>query len=115
WRVQVFEQNPSDATFGFGVVFSQGALAFLERDVSDLHKQLAVRLESGPMQCIVHRDEQIDIDGNGFSAIGRFELNQFLQELCLGAGVGTEYERAIASLDDLPSCDLVVAPDVSNA
>ncbi len=115
WRVQVFEQNPSDATFGFGVVFSQGALAFLERDVPDLHKQLAVRLESWPMQRIVHRDEQVDIDGNGFSAIGRLDLNQFLQELCLGAGVGAEYERAIASLDDLSSCDLIVGADGANS
>ena len=31
------------------------------------------------MQRIVHRDEHVDIDGNGFSAIGRLELNQFLQ------------------------------------
>ena len=46
WRVQVFEQNPPDATFGFGVVFSQGALAFLERDVPDLHNQLSLHLES---------------------------------------------------------------------
>ena len=30
WQVDVFEQNAADATFGFGVVFSQGALAFLE-------------------------------------------------------------------------------------
>ena len=58
---------------------------------------------------------QVDIDGNGFSAIGRLELNQFLQELGLGAGVGTEYERAIASLDDLSSCDLIVGADGANS
>src|SRR5437773_10473235 len=62
------------------------------------------------MQRIVHRDEHIDIDGNGFSATGRLELNQFLQELCLGAGVGTEYERAIASLDDLQAVIWSSAP-----
>jgi 2-polyprenyl-6-methoxyphenol hydroxylase-like FAD-dependent oxidoreductase len=36
WQVQVVEQNPADATFGFGVVFSEGALAFLERDAPAL-------------------------------------------------------------------------------
>jgi 2-polyprenyl-6-methoxyphenol hydroxylase-like FAD-dependent oxidoreductase len=115
WRIQVFEQNPPDATFGFGVVFSQGALAFLERDVPDLHKQLVARLQSWPMQRIVHRDEKVDIDGNGFSAIGRLELNQFLHELCLGAGVGIEYERPIASMSDLPSGDLLVGADGANS
>ena len=95
WRVNVFEQNPPDATFGFGVVFSLNALAFLERDVPDLHEQLIPRLESWPMQRIVHRDERVDIDGNGFSAIGRLELNQFLQELCDKGGVQVEYQRLI--------------------
>lgn len=115
WRVNVFEQNPPNATFGFGVVFSQGALAFLERDVPDFHQQLTVRLESWPRQRIVHRDERVDIDGNGFSAIGRLDLNQFLQELCLDAGVDIEYERIVDSLNDLPTCDLLVGADGSNS
>ena len=115
WRVGVFEQNPPDANFGFGVVFSRGALAFLERDVPDFHSQLLPRLESWPVQRIAHRGERVDIDGNGFSAIGRLELNQFLQELCRDAGVSVEYGRAVAALDDLPSCDLIVGADGANS
>ncbi|MGH7797860.1 MAG: FAD-dependent monooxygenase [Candidatus Binatia bacterium] len=115
WRVRVFEQNPPDATFGFGVVFSLNALAFLERDVPDLHKQLISRLESWPMQRIVHRNERIDIDGNGFSAIGRLELNQFLQDLCADAGVEIEYRRVIASLNELDDCDLLAGADGANS
>ena len=56
WQIEVAEQNPPEATFGFGVVFSQGALAFLERDVPDLHRELDARMERWPMQRIVHRD-----------------------------------------------------------
>jgi 2-polyprenyl-6-methoxyphenol hydroxylase-like FAD-dependent oxidoreductase len=66
WQVRVYEQNAADATFGFGVVFSQGALAFLERDAPDLHAQLLPRMEHWPIQRIVHRGEAVDIDGNGF-------------------------------------------------
>jgi 2-polyprenyl-6-methoxyphenol hydroxylase-like FAD-dependent oxidoreductase len=115
WRVRVFEQNPPDATFGFGVVFSLNALAFLERDVPDFHVLLTPRLESWPIQRIVHRNERVDIDGNGFSAIGRLELNQFLDELCRMAGVGVEYERAIASLGEVEDCDLLVGADGANS
>jgi len=115
WNVNIFEQNPPDATFGFGVVFSRGALEFLDRDVPDFHAQLAPRLVSWPIQRIVHHDERVDIDGNGFSAIGRLQLNQFLQELCRAAGVRIDYERAVGSLNDLPQCDLLVGADGLNS
>jgi len=115
WQVHVFEQNAPNATYGFGVVCSLNALAFLERDVPDFHAQLVMRLESWPMQRIVHRDERVDIDGNGFSAIGRLELNQFLQELCTAAGVTIEYQRAVTALTEVKECDLLVGADGSNS
>ena len=115
WQIHVFEQNPSDATFGFGVVFSLNALAFFERDVPDFHALLVPRLESWPMQRIIHRDERIDIDGNGFSAIGRLELNQFLQGLGADAGVELEFERVIGSLQEIQDCDLLVGADGANS
>ena len=65
-EIEVLEQNAADATFGFGVVFSRGALGFLSRDEPGMHAELGRITESWPMQRIVHRDEAIDIDGNGF-------------------------------------------------
>lgn len=115
WRVCVFEQNPPDATFGFGVVFSLNALEFLERDVPDFHALLMPRLESWPMQRIVHRGERVDIDGNGFSAVGRLELNQFLQSLCAADGVEVAYGRAITALEEVDDCDLLVGADGANS
>ena len=115
WAIEVFEQNSRDATFGFGVVFSQGALAFLERDAPELYRQLLPRMETWPMQRIVHRGAAVDIDGNGFSAIARLDLNRFLQELCEHAGVRVEYGRAIESLDELGPADLIVGADGLNS
>lgn len=112
WEIAVAEQNPPDATFGFGVVFSQGALAFLERDAPDLHAALAERMESWPMQRIVHRDAAVDIDGNGFSAIARLHLIQFLQGLCRAAGVEMRFGRR---LESPPAADLVVGADGLNS
>lgn len=115
WQVSVFEQNPPDATFGFGVVFSLNALAFLARDVPDFHVLLLPRLESWPMQRIVHLDERVDIDGNGFSAIGRLELNLFLDELCRAAGVTITYNHLVDSLAAAKNCDLLVGADGANS
>jgi 2-polyprenyl-6-methoxyphenol hydroxylase-like FAD-dependent oxidoreductase len=67
------------------------------------------------MQRIVHQDERVDIDGNGFSAIGRLELNQFLDELCRAAGVRIDYGHAVDSLDRVKNCDLLVGADGANS
>jgi 2-polyprenyl-6-methoxyphenol hydroxylase-like FAD-dependent oxidoreductase len=115
WQVEVVEQNPPDATFGFGVVFSQGALAFLERDVPELHRELDARMERWPMQRIVHRDQRVDIDGNGFSAIARLELNRFLGKLCKEAGVEIRFNRTVTALEQLGAADLVVGADGVNS
>ncbi len=113
--VHVFEQNPPDATYGFGVVFSLNALAFLERDAPEFYAQLIGRLQSWPMQRIVHRDQRVEVDGNGFSAIGRLELNQFLQALCAAAGVKLQFDRSIQSAREVSDCDLLVGADGANS
>lgn len=115
WAIEVIEQNPANATFGFGVVFSQGALGFLERDAPDLHRALAGRMENWPMQRIVHRDQAIEIDGNGFSAIERLALNRFLQSLCGECGVATTFSHTVRRLEALGEADLVVGADGVNS
>src|SRR5437899_12622601 len=97
WRIEVAEQNPEGATYGFGVVFSEGALAFLERDEPQLSNILQAAMERWPIQRIVHRDERVDIDGNGFSAIGRLALQDILRNLCRDACVKIEYDRAVTA------------------
>ncbi len=115
WRVEILEQNPADSTYGFGVVFSEGALAFLERDEPELLRILTAAMQAWPIQRIVHRGERVDIDGNGFSAIARLKLLEILQKLCRDAGVKIEYGRAISSLDEFSGADLVVGADGLNS
>ena len=111
--ITVVEQNPRDATFGFGVVFSRGALEFLSRDEPQMHARLSAAMESWPMQRIVHRDVAVDIDGNGFSAIGRLELLRILQDECERAGVGLVFEKSLSALPK--EFDLVVGADGLNS
>jgi 2-polyprenyl-6-methoxyphenol hydroxylase-like FAD-dependent oxidoreductase len=111
WQLDVIEQNPAGATYGYGVVFSEGALAFLERDEPGLLRVLSAAMETWPIQRIVHRDERVDVDGNGFSAIARLKLLEILQGLCRDAGVRVQYGRAPASLGELAGADLLVGAD----
>ena len=113
--VRLFEQNPADATWGFGVVFSDRALEFLREDDADTVDLIAPRMETWRDITIVHRGETIAIDGVGFSAIGRLELLQLLQQRARAAGVTLAFGTTIGTLDDLGDCDLIVAADGVNS
>jgi benzoate-CoA ligase family protein len=114
-QILIVEQNPPEATFGFGVVFSQGALGFLERDEPEIHRTLAGEMESWPVQKIVHRDESVVIDGNGFSAVARLTLIGLLQRLAQERSVRLELGRALDSLAAFDGFDLVVGADGVNS
>jgi 2-polyprenyl-6-methoxyphenol hydroxylase-like FAD-dependent oxidoreductase len=111
----LFEQNPADATFGFGVVFSDRALDFLRADDPETVEAIAPHMERWQDMTLVHRGERVTIDGVGFSAIGRLELLRLLQARAASVGVQPDYERRVASVDELKAFDLVVAADGVNS
>src|SRR5215475_6313057 len=92
--VRIFEQNPADATFGFGVVFSDRALEFLNEDDPDTYAAILPHLESWTDITIVHRDDRVRIDGVGFAAIGRLKLLHLLQARARSVGVEPQYCRS---------------------
>jgi 2-polyprenyl-6-methoxyphenol hydroxylase-like FAD-dependent oxidoreductase len=110
-NIELIEQNPADATWGFGVVFSDRALEFLREDDPDTADLIAPRLETWRDITIVHRGESLVIDGIGFSAIGRLELLQLLQRRARETGATLSFGRSLASIEDLTDFDLIVAAD----
>ncbi len=114
-QVAVFEQNRRDATFGFGVVFSDRALEFLRDADADTYRYLLPHMETWPDLRLVHKDRQVPIDGNGFAAIGRLELLKLLWARAEEAGVEVAFERTIRSVDDLADVDLIVGADGVNS
>src|SRR6267142_3022881 len=113
--IRVFEQNPAGATFGFGVVFSDRALDFLRADDPETYALITPKLETWRDITLVHRGERIAIDGVGFSAIGRLELLQLLQQRARALGVEMILDRAIHTLDELGPADLIVGADGVNS
>ena len=114
-RIVVIEQNPRELTWGFGVVFSHGALDFLRRDDPDTFALLQPRMESWPDQKIVHRDEQVLIDGNGFAAIPRLQLLQLLHGLAEPLGVELRFATTAEDVKPWLDADLVVGADGINS
>ncbi|WP_316203040.1 MULTISPECIES: FAD-dependent monooxygenase [unclassified Bradyrhizobium] len=113
--VDLFEQNPAGATWGFGVVFSDQALEFLRADDPDTVDAIAPHMESWRNITLNLRGESVEIDGVGFSAIGRLELLKLLQARAESVGVVARYGTTIQSLDQLAGYDLIVAADGLNS
>ena len=113
--IAIFEQNPPDATFGFGVVFSDRALEFLSEDDQETYAAIIPHLESWSDITIVHRGEHVVIDGIGFAAIGRLSLLQLLQARARSIGITLNYGHAIRSLQEVAAADLVVGADGVNS
>jgi 2-polyprenyl-6-methoxyphenol hydroxylase-like FAD-dependent oxidoreductase len=114
-RIDLFEQNPAGATWGFGVVFSEQALEFLRADDPDTVDAIAPRMQSWENITLNLRGESVEIDGVGFSSIGRLELLTILQARVRAAGVEPRYDTTIQSLDELKGYDLIVAADGLNS
>jgi 2-polyprenyl-6-methoxyphenol hydroxylase-like FAD-dependent oxidoreductase len=114
-QIELFEQNPAGATWGFGVVFSEQALEFLRADDPDTVEAIAPRMESWNNMRLKLRGESVEIDGVGFSSIGRLELLRILQQRSASVGVAQRYDTVIASVDQLTGYDLIVAADGLNS
>ena len=114
-HIDLFEQNPAGATWGFGVVFSEQALEFLRADDPDTVEAITPKMESWKNITLNLRGESVEIDGVGFSSIGRLDLLRILQARAASAGVVLRYDTQITSLDQLTGYDLIVAADGLNS
>jgi 2-polyprenyl-6-methoxyphenol hydroxylase-like FAD-dependent oxidoreductase len=112
WRIRVLEQNPADAVFGFGLVFSDKALDFLRADDPATYELITPQMETWTDLTVVHHGTPVVIDGIGFSAIGRLHLLRLLRQQLATVGIAPEYERTLSSLEGY---DLVVGADGANS
>ncbi|MCB5364266.1 FAD-dependent monooxygenase [Pusillimonas sp. CC-YST705] len=107
--IVIYERNPRDATWGFGVVFSDRALEFLRADDEALYQYLTPHLENWPEITVSRNDVKVPIAGNGFSSIGRLELLTLLYQYVEKLGVKIQFDTEITDLKAVGEADLVVA------
>jgi 2-polyprenyl-6-methoxyphenol hydroxylase-like FAD-dependent oxidoreductase len=113
--VQVYEQNPKNATFGFGIILSAGGYGrFSDADTASSDALMAVSFPTQDRVMIVN-GQRIEIKGGPVGyAIARIKLLNTLQDLAEQAGVNVHYETRIDN-PDLLGADLVVGADGVNS
>src|SRR5438067_1185706 len=114
-QIQVVEQNPADATYGWGVVFSDRAVSFLQESDPESYTDIEAQLRTWDDQTIVQKGEKVQIDGSGYSVIGRLALLLILQEHCRRHGVQMQFETRLPDISTFADCDLIVGADGVNS
>ena len=111
WEIEVYEQNPANVTWGFGVVFSDETMeGFCGAD----EKTYQAIINS-----FVHWDD-IDIfykgtktvsRGHGFAGMQRLRLLQILEERAREVGVVVRHDIRVTDNEQFPDADLIIAGD----
>ncbi|MEK6613742.1 MAG: monooxygenase, partial [Candidatus Binatota bacterium] len=81
-EIRLLEQNSANATYGWGVVFSDRAVSFLKNTTPDFHHDIKSNLEIWDKLVILHKEQPVAIDGSVFSGISRIQLLHILHEHC---------------------------------
>lgn len=114
-HVAIYEQNPADATFGFGVVMADTGLNQLRAAAPDVCADLAAAMRFNDRQVIVVNETPITIQRPGSGgAIPRITLLQILSDHARNRGIELHYEQRIDDVTNLDA-DLIVGADGVNS
>ncbi|MET9366295.1 bifunctional salicylyl-CoA 5-hydroxylase/oxidoreductase [Streptomyces griseoflavus] len=111
-HITLWERNPPDETFGFGVVLSDETLGGIEHADPVVHAALQEDFTRWDAIDIVHRGTLHTSTGHGFAALGRHRLLEILHDRCRSLGVELRFRTEAPDPARLARThDLVVAAD----
>jgi anthraniloyl-CoA monooxygenase len=112
-EVQVLERNAPDATFGWGVVFSEETLGALRDADHETYVAITDTFARWDRVDIRYRDRNLQSRGHSFSAIARKRLLEILQRRSFALGVELAFGREAEAV--AAGADLVVGADGVNS
>jgi anthraniloyl-CoA monooxygenase len=113
--VTVLERNAPDATFGWGVVFSEETLGALRDADRETFDEITDTFATWDAIDIRFRGRTVRSRGHAFSAIARKRLLNILQRRCAALGVEVRFETEVPNLSTLEPADLLVGADGVNS
>ena len=113
--ITIYERNGPNDTFGWGIVFSDRTLAFLQDNDGDTYARITRASQTWDNVDVVHRGEKLSVHGNGFSGIARLTFLNILHQRCLDLGVDIRFHTAVTDPTQLQDCDLLLGADGANS
>lgn len=114
-RITIIERNPPDATYGWGVVFSEETLGALRDADRPTYDEITDTFAKWNAIDVKYRGDTVRSRGHAFSAIARKRLLSILQQRCAELGVELRFEQEVADLSKAARADLVVGADGVNS
>src|SRR5690606_5990170 len=87
------ERDPENATYGWGVVFSDVALGFVKEAAAELYDSITRNQEVFDEMAVVHRDQRVPLAHNTFHRMSRIDLLKALHKHCREVGVEIHFEK----------------------
>ncbi len=114
--VLVLEQNPKDATYGFGVGLARSAIDKLNEAEPATMQALEARMYPVKHQVIENATGEFALKfSNPSNMITRLEILQILERRCSELGIDVEHETRVDDPDAFADCDLIVGADGANS
>ncbi len=113
--ITLLERNAPDATFGWGVVFSEETLGALRDADYESYLQITEAFATWNAIDVVFGGQVIRSRGHVFSGVARKKLLEVLQGRSRSVGVDLRFHTEVPDLDALDGYDLVVAADGVNS
>lgn len=112
--IRVYERDPEDATYGWGLVFSDVALSFVRDIAPDLYESMTHDQIVFDAMAIVHKGQYVTLANNTFHRMARIDLRA-LHRHCQQVGVSLEFGCRCDDITEFSDCDLIVAADGANS
>jgi len=115
WDVRLFERNPANVTWGFGVVFSDETMdGFREADEPSYREIIDAFVHCDDIHIFLGGEKFVST-GHGFAGMQRLRLLQIIEARARALGVEIRHDADITRLDDYRDADLIVAADGINS
>lgn len=114
-RIEVYERNRPDDTFGWGVVFSDQTMAGFAAADAPSHAAIVGSFHHWDDIDVHIHGAMIRTSGHGFAGIERKRLLNILQERAASLGVEQNFQHEVRDEAEFADADLLIASDGVNS
>ncbi|USZ73624.1 FAD-dependent monooxygenase [Natronosalvus halobius] len=116
WDITVYERDPKDNTYGWGIVFSDSTLSALREADYKSHDRITEKFALWDPIDIHYEGERIRCGGHTFSGIMRSDLKDILRERCAEVGVEMYWDHNVDNPEEYrDDADLLIGADGLNS